>query len=112
MLLCAAKRDPQGQGAAITYARRFAYMSVLGLVADKDDDGNAATRARTAAPSKSEADLARDRLAALVKKHKLNGKEIGQRFADDYGMLIYDADAVVIDTFTKIIAGEIAAVTK
>lgn len=36
--------DPQSQGSAVTYARRYSYMSVLGLVADDDDDGNAATK--------------------------------------------------------------------
>lgn len=35
---------PQDQGSAITYARRYSYMSVLGLVADEDDDGNAASK--------------------------------------------------------------------
>ena len=34
------KMDPQGQGSATTYARRYGYMAALGLVAD-DDDGNA-----------------------------------------------------------------------
>ena len=48
MRLCAAKHDPQGQGAAITYARRFAYQAVLGLVADDDDDGNRATAVKQA----------------------------------------------------------------
>lgn len=37
------KNDPQGLGSAITYARRYAYASILGLVADKDDDANEAT---------------------------------------------------------------------
>jgi hypothetical protein len=37
------KTDPQGHGSAITYMRRYAYMSILGLVADEDDDGNAAS---------------------------------------------------------------------
>jgi len=40
MPLMLAKRDPQGQGSALTYARRYALMAILGLVADKDDDGN------------------------------------------------------------------------
>jgi ERF superfamily len=44
MLLMAAKDDPQGQGAAITYARRYSLMSMLGLIADEDDDGNRAAR--------------------------------------------------------------------
>lgn len=34
----------QGLGSAMTYTRRYAYMSVLGLVADEDDDGNGASR--------------------------------------------------------------------
>lgn len=46
MPLSAAKSDPQGQGSAITYARRYALMAVLGLVADEDDDGNAGSRPR------------------------------------------------------------------
>ena len=34
-----AKDDPQAQGSAITYMRRYAYCAVLGIVADPDDDG-------------------------------------------------------------------------
>jgi hypothetical protein len=34
--------DPQGQGSALTYARRYSIMAVLGLVADEDDDATAA----------------------------------------------------------------------
>lgn len=40
MLLLLAKNEPQGQGAAITYARRYALVSALNLVADEDVDGN------------------------------------------------------------------------
>ena len=40
MLLMPGKQDPQGQGSAITYARRYSLMAALGLVADEDDDGN------------------------------------------------------------------------
>lgn len=40
------KDDPQAQGSAITYARRYAFMAALGLVADEDDDGNAASSQR------------------------------------------------------------------
>jgi hypothetical protein len=43
MPLLLAKRDAQGLGSAITYSRRYALMSVLGLVADEDDDANAAS---------------------------------------------------------------------
>lgn len=44
MFLMLDKDNPQGQGSAITYARRYALMSTLGLVADEDDDGEKATR--------------------------------------------------------------------
>ncbi len=36
-----AKQDPQGIGSAITYARRYALSSILGLnIGDSDNDGN------------------------------------------------------------------------
>lgn len=34
---------PQDQGSAITYMRRYSLASILGVVADDDDDGNFAT---------------------------------------------------------------------
>jgi len=37
------KNDPQGLGSAITYARRYAYMAIVGL-APEDDDGNSASQ--------------------------------------------------------------------
>jgi hypothetical protein len=43
-----AKKDPQGVGSAITYARRYSYASILGIVSDEDDDGNAATHTNKA----------------------------------------------------------------
>lgn len=57
---------------------------------------------------KTPADIARDKLAALVKRNKLDGKKIGQRFADDYGKSIYQGDAEAIEAFTQIIADEVA----
>jgi uncharacterized protein (DUF3820 family) len=41
--LVLAKNDPQGYGSALTYARRYALLSILGLVGDEDDDANSAT---------------------------------------------------------------------
>ncbi len=38
-----AKQDPQGRGSAITYQRRYALCSILGLNTE-DDDGNAASK--------------------------------------------------------------------
>lgn len=35
--------NPQQMGSAITYARRYAVLGLLGMVGDEDDDGNAAS---------------------------------------------------------------------
>lgn len=47
MFLVLDRDNPQGQGSAITYARRYALMSILGLVADTDDDGQSASQSGT-----------------------------------------------------------------
>lgn len=60
--LLLAKQDPQGQGSAITYARRYGVMAVLGLVADEDDDGNAASQ--QTAPYKASDDDMKPRASA------------------------------------------------
>jgi hypothetical protein len=39
----AMKPDPQTLGSAVTYARRYAYCALVGVVTDDDDDGNAAS---------------------------------------------------------------------
>lgn len=38
-----ARNDPQGYGSALTYARRYSISAMLGVIADDDDDGNAAS---------------------------------------------------------------------
>ena len=47
-LLLPSKQDAQGFGAAVSYARRYALQSVLGL-AGEDDDANSAVEKRTPA---------------------------------------------------------------
>lgn len=44
------KRDPHGEGSALTYAKRFTLSSAFGLAPDEDDDGNHATRPPQQAP--------------------------------------------------------------
>jgi hypothetical protein len=39
--------EPQKTGSAITYYRRYALCSLLGIVADEDDDGNATIQIKT-----------------------------------------------------------------
>lgn len=38
------KQDAQGIGSALTYLRRYALSAIIGVVADIDDDGNAASQ--------------------------------------------------------------------
>jgi hypothetical protein len=52
MKLHLTKNDAQGQGSALTYAKRYAAMAALGIVADEDDDGNAASKQKSATVSK------------------------------------------------------------
>lgn len=50
-----AKLDAQSVGSAISYGRRYGLAAALGIVADEDDDGNAATnRAATPAPARQD----------------------------------------------------------
>lgn len=37
------KKDPQGLGSALTYARRYSLAAICGVCAIEDDDGNAAS---------------------------------------------------------------------
>jgi hypothetical protein len=55
MRLYLKKDDSQGQGSAVTYARRYSYCAALGLVVDEDDDGaKASMRTAQAHSSPSE----------------------------------------------------------
>lgn len=64
MLLMLDRENSQGQGSAITYARRQALSCVLGLVPDDDDDGAAASDERLVVSRKLTVDeLARTREA-------------------------------------------------
>jgi hypothetical protein len=47
LLIPAAQVSPQGFGSAMSYARRYALSAIIGVVADDDDDGNAASRPQT-----------------------------------------------------------------
>lgn len=44
LVMKAEKSTPQGQGSAITYARRYSLSGILGIATDPDDDGNEATK--------------------------------------------------------------------
>jgi hypothetical protein len=56
------KADPQGEGSALTYARRYALMALVGI-APEDDDGNAATAAANKPVSADQVATLRDWIA-------------------------------------------------
>lgn len=62
----------QTAGVAITYARRYAFASILGIVADEDNDGH--TGVTQAAPPvlKAPADLIAEIAKATTEKHLSN----------------------------------------
>lgn len=68
MLLMMKANDPQGQGSAITYARRYSLMAMLGLAAGEDDDGNAGTASEN---TRQEQDRMQTNPAALVEMGKM-----------------------------------------
>ena len=97
------RKGPDSIKVAIGDALRNAGMRfglALDLWCKGDPDAPAPPKPKTVA------DEARDGLARFVKRHKLDGRQIGQRFQDDFGLSIYDADAETIVAFTKIVSEE------
>lgn len=50
--LLLAKQDPQGQGSALSYARRYSLCAVLGLITEDDDGNSAVVKESLTAPAK------------------------------------------------------------
>lgn len=69
------KRDAQGFGSAITYARRYALMTAFGVPAE-DDDGNAAVKAGTT----SKADTINEDQLCVLQGYASGGVIDAQRF--------------------------------
>lgn len=76
MPLLLSKADAQGQGSAITYARRYAICAVLNLVADDDDDGHRAAAGQQRQQTNGSSDLAstaqKKFLRTLITQNKLD----------------------------------------
>lgn len=74
--------DPQGQGSAITYMRRYALSAMLGLATEDDDDGNSATGNKTTAPAKDDKAPAGTSIFEQAKKNlaKMTDKKLLEEF--------------------------------
>jgi len=96
--------DPQGQGSGLTYMRRYAYCSILGIVADEDDDGNKGSSKPVERPSgQSQGNPSDPRLEAI-----LAAEGSGNTFVDDicakyrqYGKLSENQIAKAFEAATK-----------
>jgi ERF superfamily len=75
------KIDPQGQGSAVTYARRYSYMAILGLVADEDDDGNSASVQPSQASKSATDNSLSSKVAAAASKSSSGGQMITEGMA-------------------------------
>jgi ERF superfamily len=65
------RNDMQGYGAAVTYARRYAWAAVLGIASEEDTDGNAPQQQSAAAAEKPKA------APAAAAKGKASQKQVG-----------------------------------
>jgi hypothetical protein len=74
------QNDPQAQGSAISYARRYAITSILNL-AISDDDGEAATRPVRQAPAVVKTKPTEEQFAYIVRY--LNGTDAQQKQAKE-----------------------------
>jgi hypothetical protein len=74
------QNDPQAQGSAISYARRYAITSILNL-AISDDDGEAASRPVRQAPAVVKTKPTDEQFAFIVKY--LNGTDAQQKQAKE-----------------------------
>ena len=59
--------DAKSAGSAVTYARRYSLCAALGIAADEDDDGAAASAPQQAAPTLSHGAWLKDAVQALAK---------------------------------------------
>ena len=76
MPLLLSKQDAQGQGSAITYARRYALCAYLNLVADDDDDGNRAAQGHAQGNGRGASEKQVSYIRKLLKEKKLTAAQI------------------------------------
>lgn len=67
--------DTQSVGSAITYARRYAYQAIVGIAAEVDDDGNAASGVDKGSKEEAQA-VGKQRVAEY--SEKLKGQAAGK----------------------------------
>src|SRR6185436_682760 len=72
---CKDPQDPQKVGGAVTYARRYALLALLGLAPEDDDGQSAAQPAKTAQKPAQGAERARGNVAPNLGQPPMSGFE-------------------------------------
>ena len=103
-------QKPQDYGAALSYARRYALTSILGISADDDDDGNAASgRGNPKEPKeKEETDSEIKSFARVFQPHKPPQVDFeSQKFPDEIS-----PNGAYVVTFGKYLNKKIVDISK
>lgn len=86
--------------------RTFLLQSLMVPTGDPDPDAFSHERAVHRPAPKSDADVARDDLLAAAAPEGWTGQKLRNRFYDDYGSDLVNADAATVRAFTKAIVDE------
>ena len=103
LLLACKKQDPQAMGSAITYARRYAYQSVLGIPSE-DDDGNSATHGKADNQQQAPAQATYQKVSPAQLQELLNIAGSKNKAGVDQmlsGMLIKDIASIDFNTWKQ-----------
>jgi len=102
-------QNMQQLGSAITYARRYAWASLLGIAAEDDDDGNTAGEQKPQkkaanGTAKTITDGQRRRLFAMAGEHKVTREQLRQMIADVTGDPEGSSSSITVDRYDDIVA--------
>lgn len=103
MPLLLPKQDPQGQGSAITYARRYALCAILGIVADEDDDASKASTPKTQYATKTTTPVSDKQRALIVSLLEKKGVEKDDMVGYVKEQYEYDLKTLTVDTASELI---------
>ena len=115
VLLKPAKNDPQGVGAALTYARRYALSAAFGIASETDDDGNSISGAKPkqqAKPKVNEpAELSKEEEEIIEVLNELqtlgvNRMEVQKSYRDETGDTRFKNKAKMLEYFKGVLAGK------
>ena len=110
------KPDMQGVGSAMTYARRYGLAAIIGVVADVDDDGNAASGIRGDAPIEHPPEANAERKAAANKWGKDALAKIEaftpEQFAEWYALPLNKNGIATVREFNETLHGKLIAAVR